>query len=377
MKFNTRSIHAGRKPDPQSGAISPTICQTSTFRFDDFNKPGDYDYSRTGNPTRNALEDAIADLEGGNKGFCFSSGMSAVSTAIHLLKSGDHAVVGDDIYGGTFRLFNEIMTKYGIEFSFTRLDSEENIEDAIQPNTKMIWVETPSNPLLNITDLDIIAKIAKERNILTVADNTFPSPYFLRPIEYGMDLVLHSTTKYINGHSDVIGGAIVTTTEKLAEDVHFLLNGMGTNAAPFDSWLILRGLKTLPLRMDKHAENAMAVAEYLSGHPKVSEVFYPGLTSHPGHEIAKKQMDGYGGVVSFKLTTDVPKFIRGLELFYLAESLGGADSLVEHAATMSHASMTPEARKQAGITDDIIRLSIGLEDSDDIIEDLSKGLGVS
>lgn len=374
MKFSTRSIHAGRKPDPITGAISPTICQTFTFTFDEFNKPGDYDYSRTGNPTRSALEEAIANLEGGNAGFCFSSGMAAVTTAIHLLKSGDHAVVGEDIYGGTHRLFSEIMTKYGIDFTFIRMDSAEKLEAAIKPNTKMIWIETPSNPLLNITDLSMVSKIAKEKQILTVADNTFPSPYFLRPIEYGIDLVLHSTTKYINGHSDVIGGAIVTTTEELAKDVHFLLNGMGTNAAPFDSWLILRGLKTLPLRMEKHASNASAVAEYLLDHPKVSEVFYPGLESHPGHSIAKNQMDGYGGVVSFKLKTDVPKFIEGLEIFHLAESLGGADSLVEHAATMSHASMSPEARKQAGISDDIIRLSIGLEDSDDLIEDLCKGL---
>ena len=374
MKFNTRSIHAGRKPDPITGAISPTICQTSTFKFDDFNEPGNYDYSRTGNPTRNALEDALANLEGGNKGFCFSSGMAAVSTAIHLLKSGDHAIVGDDIYGGTHRLFSEIMTNYGIEFTFTRLDCEENIKNAIRPNTKMLWVETPSNPLLNITDLEMVAEIAKENQLLTVADNTFPSPYFLRPVEYGIDLVLHSTTKYINGHSDVIGGAIVTTTDQLARDVHFLLNGMGTNAAPFDSWLILRGLKTLPLRMEKHASNAMNVAEYLSEHPKVSEVYYPGLATHPGHDIAKKQMDGYGGVVSFKLRSNVAKFIGGLDLFYLAESLGGADSLVEHAATMSHASMSENARKRAGITDDVIRLSIGLEDHEDLIEDLSNGL---
>jgi cystathionine gamma-lyase/cystathionine beta-lyase len=238
----------------------------------------------------------------------------------------------------------------------------------------MLWIETPSNPLLNITDMELVADIAKEHQLLTVADNTFPSPYFLRPIEYGIDLVLHSTTKYINGHSDVIGGAIVTTTEELADKVHFLLNGMGSNAAPFDSWLILRGLKTLPLRMKKHAENAMKIAEFLNDHPKVSEVFYPGLPSHPGHDIAKKQMDGYGGVVSFRLKTDVAKFIRGLDLFLLAESLGGADSLVEHAATMSHASMTECAREQACITDDIIRLSVGLEDSEDLIEDLSKGL---
>jgi cystathionine beta-lyase/cystathionine gamma-synthase len=374
MKFDTKTIHAGRKPDSAHGAISPSICQTSTFVFEDYNQPGEYDYSRTGNPTRNALEEAIASLEGGNKGFAFSSGMAAVSTAVHLLKSGDHAVVGDDIYGGTHRLFSEIMTQYGIEFTFTRLNSRENIENAIQPNTKMLWIETPSNPLLNITDLELIVEIAKENQILTVADNTFPSPYFLRPIEYGIDLIVHSTTKYINGHSDVIGGAIVTTTEELADKVHFLLNGMGTNAAPFDSWLILRGLKTLPLRMKKHAENAMKIAEFLCGHPKVSEVFYPGLPSHPGHEIAKKQMDGFGGVVSFKLKTDVASFIKGLDLFLLAESLGGADSLVEHAATMSHASMTELARKQAGISDDVIRLSIGLEDSDDLIEDLRMGL---
>lgn len=377
MKFDTRSIHAGRKPDPVTGAISTSICQTSTFVFEDYNKPGEYDYSRTGNPTRNALEDAIANLEGGNKGYAFSSGMAAVSTAIHLLKAGDHAVVGDDIYGGTHRLFSEIMTQYGIKFTFTRLDSRENIEEAIKPNTKMLWIETPSNPLLNITDLELVANIAKENQLLTVADNTFPSPYFLRPIEYGIDLVLHSTTKYINGHSDVIGGAIVTTTEELADKVHFLLNGMGTNAAPFDSWLILRGLKTLPLRMKKHAENAMAVAEFLENHPKVSEVYYPGLPTHHGYEIAKKQMDGFGGVVSFKLKSDVGNFIRGLDLFLLAESLGGADSLVENAATMSHASMKESAREQAGITDDIIRLSIGLEDSDDLIEDLSRGLELS
>ena len=374
MKFDTRSIHAGRKPDPTTGAISTSICQTSTFVFEDYKKPGEYDYSRTGNPTRNTLEDAIASLEGGNNGFAFSSGMAAVSTAIHLLKAGDHAVVGDDIYGGTHRLFSEIMTQYGIEFTFTRLDSRENIEEAIQPNTKMLWIETPSNPLLNITDLKLVSNIAKENQLITVADNTFPSPYFLRPIEFGIDLVLHSTTKYINGHSDVIGGAIVTTTDELADKVHFLLNGMGTNAAPFDSWLILRGLKTLPLRMKKHAENAMIVAEFLSEHSKVSDVYYPGLTTHPGYEIAKKQMDGFGGVVSFKLKSDVGRFIRGLDLFLLAESLGGADSLVEHAATMSHASMKKSAREQAGITDDIIRLSIGLEDSEDLIEDLSRGL---
>jgi cystathionine gamma-lyase/cystathionine beta-lyase len=255
-----------------------------------------------------------------------------------------------------------------------KLDNEEKILDSIKSNTKMIWIETPSNPLLNITDLEMVSKLANEHDILTVTDNTFSSPYFLRPIEYGIDLVLHSTTKYLNGHSDVIGGAIVTSTEELSEKIQFLLNGLGTNASPFDSWLVLRGIKTLPLRMKKHAKNAMAVANYLNEHPRVKKVYYPGLPSHPGYEIAKNQMDGFGGVVSFKLDSEIPDFLRNLELFHLAESLGGADSLVEHAATMSHASMNETARQKAGITDDLIRLSIGLEDVDDLIEDLSRGL---
>lgn len=374
MKFNTKSVHSGRQPCPATGAISTPIWQTSTFIFDDYGKPKKHDYSRTSNPTRSALEDALADLEGGNAGFAFSSGMAAITTVIHILKAGDHVIACDDLYGGTFRLFSEIMTKFGIEFTFIRLDDEEKIKNAIKSNTKLIWVETPSNPLLNITDLALISKIAKEHNLLTVTDNTFSSPYFLKPIDFGIDIVMHSTTKYINGHSDVIGGAVITTTEELAGKVHFNLNGLGTNAAPFDSWLVLRGLKTLPLRMDKHAANAHEVAEYLLEHPKVSEVFYPGLSSHKGHEIAKKQMKGFGGIVSFKLKGDLRNFLNSLEIFSLAESLGGADSLVEHAATMSHASMKEEARKSAGITDDLIRLSVGLEDSADLIEDLSKGL---
>lgn len=374
MKFNTKSVHSGRAPCPATGAISTPIWQTSTFIFDDFNKPKEHDYSRTSNPTRSALEDALAELEGGWAGFAFSSGMSAISTVIHILKAGDHVIVCDDCYGGTYRLFSEIMTRFGLEFTFIRMDSEEKIKNAIKPNTKMIWIETPSNPLLNITDLGMVSKIAKENNILTVADNTFSTPYFLKPIDFGIDIVVHSTTKYINGHCDVIGGAVITTTSELADKVHFQLNGHGTNASPFDSWLVLRGVKTLPLRMDRHAENSLKVAEYLNEHPKIGDVFYPGLPSHNGHEIAKKQMKGFGGVVSFKLKGDIRSFLNGLEIFSLAESLGGADSLVEHAATMSHASMGEEGRKNAGITDDVIRLSIGLEDADDLIADLSNGL---
>lgn len=374
MRFSTKTVHAGRKPDPHTGAISTPIYQTSTFVFDDYNEPKEHDYSRTSNPTRSALEDALAALEGGNEGFAFSSGMSAISTTLHLLSSGDHVIASDDIYGGTHRLFAEILPRFGIEFTFLKLDDEETIINAIKPNTKLIWVETPSNPLLNVTDLEMIGRIGKEHDILTVADNTFATPYFLKPIDFGIDLVVHSTTKYLNGHSDVIGGAVITTTKKLAEDIHFLLNGLGTNAAPFDSWLVLRGLKSLPARMEHHQKNAIAVAEYLYDHPKVDDVFYPGLESHPGYDIVKKQMTGYGGIVSFNLKSDVKTFLNKMDLFFLAESLGGADSLVEHAATMSHASMAPEARLKAGITDQLIRLSIGLEDVDDLIEDLSKGI---
>ncbi|GAB6056681.1 bifunctional cystathionine gamma-lyase/homocysteine desulfhydrase [Methanobacterium movens] len=376
MRFKTKSVHAGRKPDPVTGAISTPIYQTSTFVFDDYKQPKEHDYSRTSNPTRSSLESALAILEGGHDGFAFSSGMSAISTTLHLLKAGDHVVSCDDIYGGTYRLFAEILPKFGIDFTFVRLDNEDVLRDAIKPNTRMIWSETPSNPLLNITDLEMVSQVAQESNqdILTVADNTFATPYFIKPIEWGIDLVVHSTTKYLNGHSDVIGGAVITTSPELSEDIHFLLNGLGTNAPPFDSWLILRGLKTLPLRMKQHAAAAQAVAEFLDDHPRTEEVFYPGLSSHPGHDIARRQMKGFGGVVSFNLKNEVKPFLNKLKIFSLAESLGGADSLVEHAATMSHASMTPLARKKAGISDKLIRLSIGLEDQDDLIEDLSLAL---
>ncbi|MCK9150722.1 trans-sulfuration enzyme family protein [Methanobacterium alcaliphilum] len=374
MKFATNSVHAGRKPDPVTGAVTTPIYQTSTFVFDDYNKPKEHDYSRTSNPTRSALENALAKLEGGNEGFAFSSGMSAISTTLHLLESGDHVIACNDLYGGTYRLFSEILTKFGIEFTFIKLNDEETIRNAIKPNTKLIWAETPSNPLLNITDLDLISSISKEHNIISVADNTFATPYFLKPIEHGIDLVVHSTTKYLNGHSDVIGGAVITTTPQLAEDIHFLLNGLGTNAAPFDSWLVLRGIKTLPIRMKQHYKTATAVSKFLTDHPNVGNVYYPGLDTHPGHDIAKKQMNGFGGVVSFDLKTDVKSFLNNLKVFSLAESLGGADSLVEHAASMSHASMIEEARKKAGISDELIRLSIGLEDEDDLIEDLSNAL---
>ena len=377
MRFETLAIHSGRQPDPTTGALATPIYQTSTFVFEDVGVTRGYDYSRTANPTRKALENCIAELEGGKAGFAFATGMAAETTVMHLLKAGDHVISGDDIYGGTYRLFNEVMKDFGLEFTFLRMDDGERIEEAIRPNTRMIWIETPSNPLLNIVDIEMVVDIARRHNLMTVADNTFPTPYFLRPIEYGVDLVVHSTTKYLNGHCDVVGGAVVTTTDELTERVQFLLNALGTCASPFDCWLVLRGIKTLPVRMMRHEENAAQVAAYLEKHPKVEKVFYPGLKSHPGHEIAVRQMGGFGSVVSFEIEGGIEavnSFLRSVTIFSLAESLGGVDSLVEHPATMSHASMPEDVRRGVGITDSLIRLSVGLENVDDLIEDLAQAL---
>jgi len=377
MRFETIAIHAGERPDRAFGAVSVPIYQTSTFVFEDVGKTKGYDYSRTANPTRKVLEDTIAQLEGGKAGFAFATGMAAETTVVHLLKAGDHVISGDDVYGGTYRLFQNVMSDLGLEFTFLRTNDRKAIERAIKPNTRMIWIETPSNPLLNITDLEMVVDVAREHNILTAIDNTFATPYFLKPIEYGVDLVVHSTTKYLNGHCDVVGGAVVTTTDELTERVQFLLNAMGTCASPFDCWLVLRGIQTLPLRMKKHEENAMAVASYLQSHKAVSRVFYPGIESHPGHDIAKRQMKGFGGVVSFELKGGlkaVNKFLRRLEVFSLAESLGGVASLAEHPATMSHASMHPDYRAKISISDILIRLSVGLENIDDLIDDLGQAL---
>ena len=380
MRFETLAIHAGERPETRFGAVSVPIYQTSTFAFEDVGKTRGYDYSRTANPTRKVLEDTIAQLEGGKAGFAFATGMAAEATVIHLLKAGDHVISGDDVYGGTYRLFQNVMHDFGLEFTFMRLDDRERIEAAIKPNTRMLWLETPSNPLLNITDLEMAVDIAKKHNLLTVIDNTFATPYFLRPIEYGIDLVVHSTTKYLNGHCDVVGGAVVTTTDELTEKVQFLLNAMGTCASPFDCWLVLRGIETLPVRMRQHEENAIAVANYLRGLPSVKRVFYPGLESHPGHEIARRQMKGFGGVVSFEIkggTEKVNTFLKRIKIFSLAESLGGVASLAEHPATMTHASMPKDYREKVGITDELIRLSVGLENVDDLIEDLRQALGPS
>jgi len=377
MRFETLAIHAGERPDKTFGAISVPIYQTSTFAFEDIGKTRGYDYSRTANPTRKVLEDTIAQLEGGKAGFAFATGMAAEATVIHLLKAGDHVISGDDVYGGTYRLFQDVMRDFGLEFSFLRMNDRRRIEEAIKPNTKMLWLETPSNPLLNIVDLEMVVDIAKQHNLMTVIDNTFATPYFLRPIGYGVDLVVHSTTKYLNGHCDVVGGAVVTTTDELSQRVQFLLNAMGTCASPFDCWLVLRGIETLPVRMKRHEENAIAVANYLKGHPAVEKVFFPGLESHPGHEIAKRQMKGFGGVVSLEVKggiESVNTFLRRLKVFYLAESLGSVASLAEHPATMSHASMPKDYREKVGITDGLIRLSVGLENIDDLVEDLWQAL---
>jgi len=378
MRFETLAIHAGERPDKAFGAISMPIYQTSTFAFEDVGKTRGYDYSRTANPTRKVLEDTIAQLEGGKAGFAFATGMAAETTVMHLLKAGGHVIAGDDIYGGTYRLFQNVMQDFGLEFTFLRMNSRQRIEKAVKPNTKMLWLETPSNPLLNIVDIEMVADIAKKHKLMTAIDNTFATPYFLRPIEYGIDLVVHSTTKYLNGHCDVVGGAVVTTTDELTERVQFLLNAMGTCASPFDCWLVLRGIETLPVRMRQHEANAIAVANYLREHPSVNRVFYPGLVSHPGHEIAKRQMKGFGGVVSFELKGGIQaanKFLRRIKVFALAESLGGVASLAEHPATMTHASMPKEHREKVGITDELIRLSVGLENVEDLIDDLRQALG--
>jgi len=378
MRFETIAIHGGERPDATYGAISVPIYQTSTFAFEDVGKTRGYDYSRTSNPTRKVLEDTIAQLEGGKAGFAFATGMAAETTVIHLLKAGDHVISGDDVYGGTYRLFQDVMSSFGLKFTFLRMDSGEKIERAIKPNTKMLWLETPSNPLLNIVDVEMVVDIARKYNLLTVIDNTFATPYFLKPIEYGIDLVVHSTTKYLNGHCDVVGGAVVTSTDELTQRVQFLLNAMGTCASPFDCWLVLRGIETLPVRMKEHQENALKVANYLVRHPAVKRVFYPGLESHPGHEVARRQMKGFGGVVSFEINGGIEatnSFLRKVKIFALAESLGGVASLVEHPASMSHASMPEEMRKKVGISDQLIRLSVGLENADDLIEDLEQALG--
>ncbi|UCC79043.1 MAG: cystathionine gamma-synthase [Candidatus Zixiibacteriota bacterium] len=376
-RFGTRAVHGGVEPDPSTGAIMTPIYQTSTYAQ---NAPGEhkgFEYSRTQNPTRIALEKSIATLEGGEYGIAFSSGMAAISSVIQLLKAGDHVVCSDDVYGGTFRLFDKIYKNFGLEFSFVDTSNPENIKKGLTEKTVMIWLETPTNPTLKVTDLKEASAIAKKHKALMVVDNTFMSPYFQRPLELGADIVLHSTTKYIAGHSDIIGGAIVANDSDLAEKLYFIQNAAGAVPGPMDCFLTLRGIKTLHLRMERHEHNARKIFEYLKKQPAAKKIYYPGDPDHPGHEIQKKQSSGFGSIVSFDIGTleNARRFMSELEVFTIAESLGSVESLIEHPAIMTHASVPPENRAKLGITDGFIRISVGVEDIDDLLDDLGRGLG--
>jgi cystathionine gamma-lyase len=373
LGFATRAIHAGQAPDPTTGAIMTPVYLTSTYVQESPGKHKGWEYSRTHNPTRRAFENCLADLEGGTHGFAFASGCAATTTLLHLVKQGEHVIAADDMYGGTFRLFDKVLKHNGIEFSYPDLTDAENFKRAIKPNTKMVWLETPTNPTLKLIDIRKIAEEAKKHGIIVVVDNTFMSPYFQRPLSLGADFVVHSITKYIGGHSDVVGGAVVTNKPELAERMAFLSNSIGAIQAPFDAFMCLRSLKTLPLRMKAHEENATAIAQFLESHPKVEKVLYPGLKSHPQHELAKEQMLGMGGMITFYIKGGMEasrKFLENVNVFSLAESLGGVESLVEHPAIMTHASVPAENRKKLGIDDSLIRLSVGVEDIDDLLNDL-------
>ena len=380
LDFATRCIHAGQEPDPTTGAVMMPIYATSTYVQQSPGVNKGYDYARTKNPTRMAFERCIADLEGGSVAFAFASGLAAISTTLECLDHGSHVISVDDLYGGSRRLFERVRKRsMGLEVSYLDLADPEAIEAAIRPNTRLIWVETPTNPLLKLVDLERVAAIARRRGIWAAADNTFASPYVQRPLEHGFDLVVHSTTKYLNGHSDMVGGvAIVADNADLAERLKFLQNAVGAIQGPFDSFLALRGLKTLALRMERHCASGLKIAAWLERHPKVRRVFYPGLASHPQHALAKKQMRAFGGMISAELNgtlDDARRFLERCQLFALAESLGGVESLIEHPALMTHGSVPADVRAALGISDTLVRLSVGIEDPDDLIADLDAALG--
>ncbi len=377
MKFATKAIHAGQEPDPSTGAIMTPIFQTATYVQEGLGEHKGFEYSRSGNPTRSALEACIAAIEDGKYGLAFASGMAAESAILSLLSSGDHLVSCDDLYGGSYRIFERVMRRYNIETSYVPAGNVAGYEQAIRPNTKMIWLETPTNPLLRLVDIRSIAEIAHRHNLPVVVDNTFASPYFQQPLKLGADIVVHSTTKYINGHSDVVGGALVLNNKEMYEAIKFYQNAAGGVPSPFDSWLTLRGIKTLAVRMRQHEENARAVATFLAEHPRVEKVYYPGLPSHPDYELAKRQMRGFGGMVSFQFKgtyADVAQIVRRFKVFALAESLGGVESLVCHPASMTHSSIPKDIRESRGLTDTLLRLSVGIEDIEDIIGDLEQAL---
>jgi cystathionine gamma-lyase len=377
MKFSTKAIHAGQEPDPTTGAIMTPIFQTSTYAQAGLGDHKGYEYARSHNPTRTALEGCLAALEDGKYGLAFASGMAAETAILSLLSAGDHMVACDDLYGGSYRIFERVMGRYNVETSYVPASNVAAYEQAIRPNTKLIWLETPTNPLLRLIDIQAVAKIAHRHNILVVVDNTFASPYFQQPLKLGADIVVHSTTKYINGHSDVIGGALILNNEEVYEAIKFYENAAGNVPSPFDTWLTLRGIKTLALRMRQHEENAIMVARFLAEHPRVEKVYYPGLPSHPDYELAKRQMSGFGGMVSFQFKgvyADVDKLVRRFKVFSLAESLGGVESLVCHPVSMTHGSIPKEIRESRGLTDTLLRLSVGIEDAEDLLADLQQAL---
>ena len=375
-RFDTICVHAGQEPDPATGAIITPIYQTSTYVQEELGKHKGYEYARTQNPTRAALEANLAAIEGGKAAFAFASGMAATGAVMTLLESGDHVVVTDNTYGGTYRLFERVLRKYKLDFTYVDTSNLGEIRRAIQPSTKMLFLETPTNPVLRITDLAAASEIAHERNVAVVVDNTFASPYVQRPLVFGADLIIHSTTKFLNGHSDSVGGVVVAVRDDHIDWLRFVQNAEGAILGPMDAWLVLRGTKTLPLRMDRHNASAQILADFLASHPKVSRVHYPGLPTHPQHELARRQMRGFGGLISFELGSleRARTLLNSVRLMALAESLGGVETLISHPATMTHASVPAERRQEIGLTDDMVRISVGIEDVDDLKEDLTLAL---
>lgn len=380
MKFSTKVIHGGQKPEEATGSVMPPIFQTSTYAQSSPGVNKGYAYSRSANPTRTALEKGLAAIENGNHGFAFASGLAAIDCVLRLLKPGDEVIAGDDLYGGTYRMFTRLFEKYNLHFRYVNMDEVENVSNAISSNTKLVWIETPTNPLMKIADIEEITKSVKltKTEVLVAVDNTFATPYIQQPLDLGVDIVMHSATKYIGGHSDLVMGALMVNNEDLAKEIHFIQFAVGAIAGPMDSFLALRGMKTLDVRMQRHCENGKAVAEYLNSHPNVGEVYYPGFENHPNYSVAKKQMKDFGGMVSFKLKSnskkDTFRFLENLKLFTLAESLGGVESLANHPVTMTHGSIPEEDRLKIGITDSLVRLSVGIENIDDLLNDLEQAL---
>ena len=377
MKFGTKVIHAAIKPDPITGSILPPLHQTATYVLEEVGKDKGFDYTRSANPTRQMMEDHLAAIDNGKYGIAFASGMAAVDSCLKLLKAGDHVICSDDVYGGVSRHFNQILVNYDLHFTYVDSSNAANVKNAIRKETKMIWAETPTNPLLKVTDLEAVGKIAKEHNLIFGVDSTFATPVFLRPLEFGADLVMHSTTKYISGHNQLIGGMVITNREDLFGKLKFVQKTIGAVPSPFDCWLTLLSVKTLDLRMKKHAENAQSVAEYLENHPKVASVTYPGLASHPMHHVAKEQMSGFSGMISFELHDGIPAgktLMNSVKLAQLAESLGSVETMITHPATMTHAEVPEEERMARGLTNGLVRLSVGIENVEDIIHDLEMAL---